>query len=367
MRILVFIPSLGYGGAEITIINLSNYFDSLGHNVTILTMLKTTKRVDGLNKNIKVIEMDNETLNLGVTRKVVNFILRIYKLQMKVRSINPDVSLSFLTEANTIFLCSNLFSQRKIIINERTNPKLHKPSLFYRFLRYLLYRLATILVVQTDEIKKLCQKFVKDSNVRVIPNFVRDEFFETTRIHSENKSVDYCVGFIGRLSKEKRVSDLISSFVLVIKTFPNARLVVTGDGLEKENLRNLVMKLKLTNHVIIEDARSNVKEAFSKISIFVLPSAYEGFSNVLLEAMASRVAILTTCEGGSYLIDHQDCGLLFDAGDVNQLARGICYLLQNPEIMKNFAENANIKVQSFSKAAILPIWGTLVEEIANGS
>ena len=135
MKVLFFIPSLEYGGAELTIINLANHFSLLGHDVLITTLGQYKRTNSGINKDISVFEMNENSTSLNFFSKILNFFHRLVRLRAHLKKTEPDVAISFLTEANTILLSASIGINANIIISERTHPKYHKISTFYRVLR----------------------------------------------------------------------------------------------------------------------------------------------------------------------------------------------------------------------------------------
>lgn len=360
MKVLFFIPSLEYGGAELTIINLANHFSLLGHDVLITTLGQYKRTNSGINKDISVFEMNENSTSLNFFSKILNFFHRLVRLRAHLKKTEPDVAISFLTEANTILLSASIGINANIIISERTHPKYHKISTFYRVLRSLLYRNATNLVVQTDDILRECKRFAKANQISVIPNFIREEFFFSSE-KLANRNPKQIIGYVGRLSSEKRLGDLIRSFSIVLIKFPMWKLHLIGDGPEKHYLKDLAKELGIIESIRFKPAQKNVNELFFELSIFVLPSQYEGFSNVLLEAMASQVSVISSIEGGSYLIEDGKDGLMYQTRNVNELAEKISWLIENPIEAKSQIENASIKVLGYSKSKILPLWVNLIE------
>lgn len=360
MKVLFFIPSLEYGGAELTVINLANHLTDLGHVVCITTLGKTQRTVGDLNKNISVFEINDDSTSMNLFGKTINFFRRLVHLRAYLKRLAPDIAISFLTEVNTILIAASLGTNTNIIISERTHPKHHKISPFYNVLRLLLYGRATKLVVQTDDILRECTRFIKVDKISVIPNFLREEFFFPSEVLI-NRKPKKIIGYVGRLSSEKRLGDLIRSFSIVLRKFPSWKLHLIGDGSEKRGLKDLVKDLDIIENVHFYPAQKNVRELLLEMSIFVLPSQYEGFSNVLLEAMASQVSVISSINGGAYLIEDGKDGLTYQTGDVNELAEKICWLIDNPKEASNQIENATNKVSRYSKSKLLPFWVNLIE------
>src|SRR5690606_13907674 len=103
----------------------------------------------------------------------------------------------------------------------------------------------------------------------------------------------FVIGFVGRLfDKYKRVSDLIIAFAPIAETYPMARLIIVGDGPDKEMLMKLTNSLSITDKVIFTGYQSNTRPFYNIMNLFVLPSMNESFGLVLIEAMFVKVPVI---------------------------------------------------------------------------
>lgn len=148
--------------------------------------------------------------------------------------------------------------------------------------------------------------------------------------------------FLGRLGKRKGVDDLINAFSLISQQHPNAELHLGGDGdedLYKKMISDLSLesKVKLLGWVSGDDKAQHLANA----TIYCLPSYNEGFPMGVLEAMSSKVSVVSSKAGGipDAITDKQE-GILIDAGDVEALAGGLSDLLGNPELRELYANAA---------------------------
>lgn len=132
------------------------------------------------------------------------------------------------------------------------------------------------------------------------------------------------IGFAGRLSSEKAVSDLILGFALLLSDLPKVALLIAGDGPQREELVGLSHSLGLSQHVHFVGAVSDMRGFLSELDLFVLPSRTEGMPNVLLEAVSLNVPIVATDVGDvSEIVINRDIGLLVPAANPKELALAI--------------------------------------------
>jgi glycosyltransferase involved in cell wall biosynthesis len=161
-----------------------------------------------------------------------------------------------------------------------------------------------------------------------------------------------CILTVCRLSKFKNVDTLIKAFNKVLDMKPNLKLYIVGDGEEKENLENLVKRLKIADKVIFTGDVKNpaeVKTYYQKAQIFILCSIDEPFGIVPVEAMACGTPVIAFDSGGpSEVVLNGKTGLLLRDCSYDNLAKNIARLLQNPKILSEFSADSIARSQVFS-------------------
>ena len=149
---------------------------------------------------------------------------------------------------------------------------------------------------------------------------------------------------VGRLSKEKGYSDLISVFELIHRKNRKAVLNIIGDGDERDSLENLTKEKKLTDNVVFHGFRNKeyVYSELNKSSVFLMTSYTESFGLVLLEAMNSGVPCVafSSANGAKEIISDQENGILIDQRDIGMMADTTCELLEDRERLKQLSEGA---------------------------
>jgi glycosyltransferase involved in cell wall biosynthesis len=135
---------------------------------------------------------------------------------------------------------------------------------------------------------------------------------------------------VGRLSAQKDFPTLIRAFARVRQVRP-ARLMILGDGPDREQLSSLIAELGLTDSVALPGFIQNPYPYMAKAAVFVLSSAWEGLGNVLIEAMAVGTPVISTnCPSGpAEILDRGKYGLLTPVGDSNAMAESILSVLAN--------------------------------------
>jgi glycosyltransferase involved in cell wall biosynthesis len=144
----------------------------------------------------------------------------------------------------------------------------------------------------------------------------------TTNVMNSQSS-NYKIGTIGRLVPQKDYPTLFGAFSNVLKSMPNTDLYVVGEGNLQEELINLSKSLGINDKVHWLGKTEHIKEFLSKINLFILPSKYEGFGLVLLEAMIAKKPIIAANNSAIPEVLGKSYEGLFLTGDVSALAQQI--------------------------------------------
>jgi glycosyltransferase involved in cell wall biosynthesis len=292
----------------------------------------------------------------------------------------PDVILSFMWYPNATALFGKLISRTKVklIISERTSTFIYEGH-FLNFLRNLAIR---FLYPKADKIifpsQDMANKMVKiywriKKKVNVIPNPVDiatiNERTQATIEDPVYQARSNIIIAIGRISKEKGFSYLIRSISLLSKKSIDCKLVILGEGAESKNLQNLSKKLGVEDRVHFLGFKSNPYKYLACSTIFVLSSLYEGFPNVLLEAMALGVpSIATRCPTGpEEIITDEVDGILVPSADEKALANAIKKLLLDKDLRKRLSEAARKKADNFRVEKIIKQYEDVIDNVCSAS
>jgi glycosyltransferase involved in cell wall biosynthesis len=158
------------------------------------------------------------------------------------------------------------------------------------------------------------------------------------------------VATIGRMVWQKGFEYLLESIPEIIKTLPQSKILIVGDGPLKDKLKVKSEKLKVADKIIFTGFRSDIKEILSAVDLLVIPSLSEGFPMVTLEAMAmAKPIIATNIDGITEQITDGVDGILMPPKDPSALAKAVIRVLTNKELARNMGLSARKKVeQEFS-------------------
>lgn len=330
MRILLVTPLLDVGGGQRYITELANYWSDNNHDVHIVVLRKGEIFYD-ISQKVKIIELSFNYS--GVIDKIAKGFRTGYDLRRIVKQINPDFILSILATTNLLTIMSTLLMKTPVIIRDAFSPT-RKRGFFEGILRKNLYRFASGIIAQTDEIKRAVEKETGHKNVKTIQNPVRN--FNVEDIPRREKIVLN----IGALTTRKGQRYFIEACSKL--NHPDWRFIILGEGEIRKSLENLIEELNVDDQVQLMGAVKDVDEWLLKSSIFVFPSLLEGLPNALIEAMSSGLACVSfDCETGprDLIMDNQN-GFLIPSGNIQLLTERIEELMNNEELRNEFSVQA---------------------------
>ena len=293
-HICLITPGLSSGGAERVLCELANVWArqpvppaQQPVKVSIIPTFKTEIFYE-IDENIDVVK-SNIVYPQNFIIKAINKIRRLFFVRRTCRRLRPDVVLSFIEHENIMVLLALLGLPMKKFVSDRNNPHMNIGPVNH-WLRNRLYGKATGIIAQTSTAREVLSKRTGNDNIRVIPNPLRI----LRRTDVERKKI---ILNIGRYSDQKNQSELIDIFRQCRFTDDCAgstdwQLKIIGEGPLRGDLQKQIDRLGLGDRVFLLDKTKNIDLHYSEASIFALTSLYEGFPNVLSEAMAHGLACI---------------------------------------------------------------------------
>lgn len=228
---------------------------------------------------------------------------------------------------------------------------------FYdKFLSPVISKCSNRIIAISNFIKEeLIHRYkVPKNKIQVIHNFVDlREFKKKKDIFRQKYDLKKrkVVLLVGRMIREKGFQHMVKALPIVSKKIPNVKLVIIGPTNYYENeLKKLVKELKMEDKVVFCGTVPDevLKSAFLYSDVVVIPSVYEPFGLVALEAMAYGKPIVASRVGGlAEFLKHKRNSLLFQPGDVNQLANHVVDILTDKSIAKKISKVAKKNVKKF--------------------
>ncbi|WP_395061597.1 N-acetyl-alpha-D-glucosaminyl L-malate synthase BshA [Flavobacterium sp.] len=209
-------------------------------------------------------------------------------------------------------------------------------------------------------------------DIHVIPNFIELDKIRNESLISCQRSImakpgERIVTHISNFRKVKRIPDIVKIFFKIQEAIP-ARLMMVGDGPEKEKAERLCRELGIQDKVIFFGNSNEIDKILSYSDLFLLPSETESFGLAALEAMAWSVPVISSNSGGLPEVNFDGVsGYLSDVGNVDEMAENAIKILSNIDTLNTFKENALSVARQFDIKNILPIYELLYQEAIENS
>lgn len=206
---------------------------------------------------------------------------------------------------------------------------------------------------------------VKPEKVTVVYNGIDLERFAKKRRMPRQPTI----GIVARLSGFKGHDLLIRAMKQVVRKFPDARLLIIGDGPEKANLQKLVSQLQLSRQVEFIGFVNDVSSYLEQLNVFVLPSQAEGLPFSIIEAMAKGIPVVATRTGGvpELVLDGQT-GLILDEATPDAIAGAITKLLEDKKLAQKMGAAARRRSRElFSVHPMVTQMETIIKEAVTRS
>ena len=245
---------------------------------------------------------------------------------------------------------------------------LGKDKSFKPVIEYAINQSDAVTAVSQNLKEETLLNFKIKDEIKVIPNFIDMSLYnqECNQLIRDKfaKKEEAILVHISNFRKVKRVQDVVKIFEKVNKQVPS-KLFMIGDGPERLKAEQLCRKLGIAKHVRFLGKLKVIEKFLCIADVFVLPSKTESFGLVALEAMASKVAVISTNSGGLPEVNIDgETGYLSDVGDVNKMADDTIHLLKDANKLNQFKNNALAHAKTFDLPNILPQYEAVYQELS---
>jgi len=239
---------------------------------------------------------------------------------------------------------------------------------FLPITRYSIEQSDGVTSISKYLLDRTIKEFDIKRHIEVIPNFVNCELYsrqpdpELRAAWAPNG--ESIVMHLSNFRPVKRILDAIQIFALLREKMP-AKLVMVGDGPDREAAEQLAQKLKVAEDVLFLGKQNDVHIKLSQADLFLLPSQLESFGLAALEAMACEVPVIATNVGGlPEVIQHGVDGYLVEPGDVKQAAKYAIDLLSRPDRGREIGRLARIHAKkNYCANDVIPMYERYYEKI----
>lgn len=358
-KILFFIPSLGNGGAEKQVLRLAN---ALGRNPEYQISVAVSKRgkyEHELHEKVRLIHL----LDMNISSSTLRMVFCIRKLRKLIGRIQPDKVISVLNNANIVTWRALLGIERTSrpafyccvqnnLENEFQRQKFPIGGIYRKYLP-LTFRSADRIIAISEGVKWNILNQFPDlaGKVNRVYNIGYDEDISSLANEpvEEEKSGEYLLVACGRLVPQKNYPMMVMAFQKVVEKYPKVDLWILGEGNSRKEIERMIHDRGLEDKVRLLGFKSNPFKYYKAADIFILSSDWEGFGNVIVEAMATGTPVVATdCPyGPSEIITNDMNGYLVDCNDHEAMAERVSFLIENQAKRQQLMKNAIMSVRKF--------------------
>lgn len=365
-KVALYIPSMNGGGAQRVMVTLANGLAQEEIKVDLVLNQSTGPYMSDISDKVNVI-------TLNTSRALTS----IVPLSRYLRKEKPSTILSAMHYVNIITVVAKIisFTDVRVVLSEHNNLTAslnnnNRVVFNFIFLKLMswAYKRSDAIVAVSDGVANdlsnrinICRDMITTIyNPIVTPELLKSINSSEPLDHPwfQNSTIPVIIA-VGRLTSQKNFTLLINAFTKVINKI-DANLFILGEGEMRSQLEDQIKHLNLQNKVELHGFVSNPYKWMSKSDLFVLSSKYEGFGNVLVEAMACGTPVISTnCPSGpSEILDNGKWGELVPINDIDTLSESIIRTLNNSNIStKNLVERAkkfslNQAVKNYLKVLI---------------
>ncbi|MEA1787394.1 N-acetyl-alpha-D-glucosaminyl L-malate synthase BshA [Arenibacter sp. GZD96] len=226
-----------------------------------------------------------------------------------------------------------------------------------------------VTAVSEDLRKSTMEIFDITKPIEVIPNFIDTTKYSThfTDCQRSLMAEDHerIVTHISNFRKVKRIPDIIHVFNKIQQRIP-AKLIMVGEGPEKQDAENLCEQLGIAKKVIFLGNSNEIDRILCFSDLFLLPSKSESFGLAALEAMVNEVPVISSNTGGIPEVNmHGVSGYLSNVGDIDDMAENALRILSDDAILEKFKKNAAKTAQKFDISKVLPLYEAVYTKAYN--
>ncbi|MDA7562981.1 glycosyltransferase [Gammaproteobacteria bacterium] len=360
MKICILLPSLVGGGAEKLHIWLAKEWIHHDHEITFLVL--DDQKVAGTLKTIIPKKCCIHVLGQKKIRR------SLFPIINYLRKSKFDIFLVPMWPMTVVAVIAKFFSRSKlkIIISDHTNltasreSELKVPLIILQLTIMIFYRFADAIIAVSNGVQNDISTLgaLKKNLISVIYNPPAlnqlDSYTDLSQTNlGWNSKYKHKILGVGSLIKQKNFSNLIQAFFLMPKSIrEDSQLIVLGEGIERKALEKLIKDLSLESQISLPGFVIDPKPWFLSADLFVLSSSWEGFGIVLVEAMQSKLPIVSTnCDSGpEEILNNGEFGSLVECDNPKELSLAICKSLnKDHDYEKLFLRSQDFSIEKSSQ------------------
>lgn len=359
------IDGLTFGGAETLLRDLAAGLEKRGYEITVAYSTHGAFVQELENKGIKLKHIPR----LGLIDPI--FLLRIFAI---LRQSKPDVVHTHLFKSDFHGRLAARLAGVPVVVSTLHNNDVWANNKILGYIYGLTALWVDRLIAVSPEVKDfhIQKTFVSPEKITVIQNGVDVEAFSGHNNDAQQARKDFgftstqpVFGIIGRLMPQKNVSMFLHAAVEILRSQPDARFLIVGDGELRTKLEAQAKDLGLLPSVIFTGMRKDIPIILNAIDVLVLSSLWEGLPVILLEAMAaSRPVVSTAVDGVLGVVEPDVTAILTPKEDASALAKACIKLARDSELRKKMGYQGHQRVlKSYSLSYMIDCIAKLYQEL----
>ena len=344
MRICHIITGLEMGGAEKLVLDIARKTAALGHPCAICVLWGDAGLLE--DRPIEDIEV------IRLRRKIKWNPFLVWTLYRVLKQMMPDIVHTHLIHATLLGRLASRWASVPVIVTTEHNTSnwQAKYGFLHRVYRWTA-RWNTMIFAVSDAVMERMVRIgrIGEQSIQVLYNGIDVRAFDKTRKRMDKRSnskMSPVIGTVGRLDPRKGHRYLLEASVEIIRQYPEASILIIGDGKMESSLKQIASSLGLNerNNQFL-GVQKNTSDYLESMDVFVLPSVEEGLGIAILEAMAAGVPVVATSVGGiPEIVTHGETGLLVEPKNPKMLTDAVLDLLAHPDKADRLSQNAKIMV-----------------------
>ena len=357
-RILLITEKLGSGGAERQICGLASMLTKAGNSCRLITYVENQFYEPYLRQH---------GVDYQFVPELWNKKTRVFKVAKYVRQYEPDVIISYLSSVNMTMCLAKIFFDAKLIVSERNNNTCitRKDKVLFN-----LYRMADAVVPNSNSQGEFIRKNFSFLSKKVHPiiNFVDVNRFTPSESPVRNNTIRIVT--VARYAPQKNVLTYLKAVRMVKDMGLNVHFDWYGDKKCYADyfaeIEKVYQQLDIADYMTLHDPNQKIEEEYRKADIFCLPSLFEGYPNVVAEAMSCELPILSSnVYENPYIVEEGVNGFLFTPKNVEEIANAIKKMAElTPEERHDMGmRNRQLCLQRNTEEAFLKSYVELINNL----
>ncbi|MCH4823149.1 N-acetyl-alpha-D-glucosaminyl L-malate synthase BshA [Gramella lutea] len=361
-----------FGGSGVVATELGLALSRRGHEVHFVTY-KQPVRLETISSHIRFHEVNvpeyplfhYQPYELALSSKLVNVVKNYGVELLHVHYAIPHAYAGYMAkkmleeEGISIPMVTTLHGTDITLVG---NHPFYKPAVTFSINN------SDFVTSVSDSLKEDTLKFFEiRKEIEVIPNFIdvnkfKKQIFTDCQRDLMAHDDEMIITHVSNFRKVKRVEDVVKIFYHIQKNL-KARLMMVGEGPQREVAEKLVRELGLRDRVLFLGQSNEIDKILCFSDLFLLPSETESFGLAALEAMVHSVPVISSNTGGLPEVnEHNFSGFLHDVGDVKAMSESAISILGDREKLTKFKKQARIAAEKFDINNIVPMYEELYQK-----